>query len=102
MAVVHRRLARAGGVALRRRPQEPELPEEAAYLWAAWCELDATRINGMGPGPITYSELWAYAQLHGQPWAPFELELIRLLDREYLTHLAENKPKPSPPPKRSA
>lgn len=67
----------------------PDLPPEAAWIWAAYCELDLTRQNGMGVGPITHLEMLAYASLHGFSWDPPEVAIIRALDREFLIHHAE-------------
>lgn len=70
----------------------PDLPPEGAWIWGAWCELDATRQNGMGLGPITHLEMLAYAALHGFEWEPPEIGAIRALDREFLIfHAAQNK-----------
>lgn len=67
----------------------PDLPPEGAWIWGAFCELDLTRQNGFGPGPITHVEMLAYATLHGFEWDPPELGAIRALDREFLIHHAE-------------
>lgn len=69
----------------------PDLPAEGAYLWAAYCALDATRQNGMAIGPITHTEMFFYAQLHGFAWTPFELSVIRALDGAFLMHVADEQ-----------
>ncbi len=69
----------------------PKLPAEAAYVWAIYCALDATRGAGMGPGPITFTEMLAYSTLHGFDWTRFEVSAIRTLDRLFLAHIAETQ-----------
>lgn len=81
MAVVRKRLKKPALAG-------PRLPAEGAYLWAAFLELDATRGGGMGPGPITHTEIYHYAKLHGFAWSPFELAAIRALDVSFLKHQA--------------
>lgn len=49
----------------------------------------------MGPGPITHTEMVAYAALHGFEWAPHEIAIIRALDREWLIFQAEKSRKPT-------
>lgn len=71
----------------------PDLPAEAAWIWAAYCELDQTRQSGMGLGPITHLEMLAYATIHGFDWEPAEIAIIRALDREYLILQAEQRPR---------
>lgn len=72
----------------------PDLPPEAAWIWGAFCELDMTRQNGFGVGPITYVELAAYAEVHGFAWEPAPLATIRALDREFLIFQAEKTKQP--------
>jgi len=100
MGAVRRQLARQGKSFGKRKDEAapPELPGEVAHLWVAFCELDATRGAGMGPGPITFAELDAYARVHGIVWVRTEIDLLRLLDREYLTRMAQAKPKIVKPP----
>ena len=93
MAALRRQQKKLGLPAFgKKEPEAPELPSEASHLWVAFCALDATRGGGMGPGPISFAEIEAYARLHGFAWAPVEVELLRALDIEYLTHQAQKRP----------
>jgi hypothetical protein len=73
------------------RPPPPELPGEVDYLWSAYCALDASRQCGMAANPIQYVEMLAYGALFELRWERWEIELIKLLDREYLLQLARNE-----------
>lgn len=70
------------------------MPGEGAWIWGAFCDLNLTRQNGMGAGPITHLEMLAYASLHGFQWEPPEIGAIRALDREFLIHQSEQTKKP--------
>lgn len=86
---------------------DPPALRERPVLWphlyryeAAFDDLSADRSIGFGgAGPIPWCSIDAYATRHGfdAPGA-FErlLYMIRALDRAYLDHLAEMKPKPHP------
>ena len=60
----------------------PGLPEEIAYLWEWFRELDGARgSNGFGPMPVSYAELDAWARLTGRHTLPWEVRWLMLLDR---------------------
>ena len=73
---------------------EPELPGVLQYLWEWFWELARRRGGGLGPAPITWQELDAWAGRTGKEPTPWEAALIMRLDDAYLHHLAEkNKEK---------
>ncbi len=61
----------------------PDLPVEGEWLWGVFQALDDTREMGMGIGPITYTEMRAYAGLFGFRFQAVEIAIIRRLDRAY-------------------
>jgi hypothetical protein len=67
-------------------PEEVPCPWELMHVWEWFIELDATRQNGMGIGPITHTELrnWS-ANLQVHP-LPFEVRAIMAIDRAFLIH----------------
>ncbi|MCA1973885.1 MAG: hypothetical protein LDL44_13685, partial [Caenispirillum sp.] len=70
--------------------EEPGLPPEAEYLWRWFLDLHGARASsGFGPQPLSYGEIAAYAALHGLAPTPWEVGVLRDLDREYLKHAAE-------------
>ena len=64
---------------------ECEPPIGALHIWQWFWELNGTRTsNGFGANPIQYSEIVAWARLHGIRPKGLEIELIRALDGLYL------------------
>jgi hypothetical protein len=61
-----------------KRPQLPAIPETLAHVWAWFCDLDAGRA---GKAPISWSDLKAWAELTGRTPRPWEVHLLRKLDR---------------------
>jgi hypothetical protein len=72
----HRHLERT--VPGYRRPQLPAVPETLAHLWAWFCELDGGRT---GQAPLAWSDLKAWAELTGRSPRPWEVHILRRLDR---------------------
>lgn len=61
------------------------LPEGSRPLWAAFCALSQARSYGaLGPNPIAFSEIAAWAQLTRTPLAPHHVEALRALDRAWI------------------
>lgn len=60
------------------------IPEELNYLLYMFYELSATRPVGMSVGPIAFSEILAYNQLHNVGIVPWEVEAIKRLDIVWL------------------
>jgi hypothetical protein len=68
-----------------RKPPEalagPEIPEPVAYLWEWFAELNAARRwSQVGPEPIGYAELAAWAALTDRHPLPHEVEALMTLD----------------------
>jgi hypothetical protein len=63
----------------------PDLPLAAAHLWQWFLELDSARgSNGWGLNPVGYAEIEAWARLTRRSPAPWEIEILRALDRARL------------------
>lgn len=62
----------------------PELPEEATRAWAWWEDLHLGRAQGYGLSPISWADLHAYFRLHRITASPWEIRLVRMIDRAYL------------------
>lgn len=57
-----------------------ELPDFLAYLWHWFLDLRAKRGGGMGPGPITHTEMQAYFSLMRVTPSPTDIRTINRLD----------------------
>jgi len=79
---------------------QPDMPsvEGAAYLLGYLFDVGPVLAAGMGPGPITYTELAAWCQLHSIELEPWEVQFMRRLSFEYLNELraAEQPDRPAP------
>lgn len=73
----------------KRRPIEldgPELPNTTAYLWDWYLLLSSGRQpTGFGLGPLTYSEIDAFARLMGVTFKSWEVLAMKMLDATYLS-----------------
>jgi hypothetical protein len=71
----------------------PEPPLELAYLWEWFQDLHTARgSNGMGPNPITYTDIAAWAGLSGITLRAPEIQAILMLDRLWLrSHVEGSK-----------
>ena len=59
----------------------PPMPDELAYLWHWFLDLDAARgSNGFGISPLSYVEIKAWSDLTRNTLAPWEIEAIKRLD----------------------
>ncbi|MCL4715460.1 MAG: hypothetical protein KJZ75_11165 [Hyphomonadaceae bacterium] len=76
----------------------PTLPIEGAWLWGAYCALDAKRDRNFGMGAITYTEMRSYSEIFGFRWKPPEVAIIDALDIAYRSFAATAKPKPGEGP----
>lgn len=57
------------------------MPAEVAYLWEWFMELERVRCyNEVGPQPLTYSELDAWARMTGRAPSPAEVDALLALD----------------------
>lgn len=79
----------------RRELIGPACPPAAEYVWAWFRELDAARSSsGFGTNPLSFSELEAFARVHGIQMSGFEAEWLRALDAAALASAAEAQKKP--------
>lgn len=61
------------------------LPEGAAPLWRAFCDLSEARSWHMnGPNPISWSDIAAWRELTGWPLEPRHVRVIRRLDQAWM------------------
>lgn len=73
-----------------KRPRDldgPECPAWGEHVWTWWCDLHAGRRAGaMGPAPLSYADIAAWAGLtHTQPRS-VEVRLIMAIDAAWLEH----------------
>lgn len=69
------------------KPKEldgPPMPELGAHLWSWFSQLHKAR-----QGPITYSEIEAWARLTGNSPQAWEVQAIKEIDVAYLKHQTE-------------
>jgi hypothetical protein len=62
----------------------PTLPQEALFLWGFFIELHNTRGGGMGPAPITFSEIEAWQRLTRRQLPAWQIEAIKRMDAAFL------------------
>lgn len=62
----------------------PEVPWRGARIWGLFLRFHEGRGGGMGPAPITYEAMEAFSAITGEPLRPWEIDIIRALDREWL------------------
>ena len=60
----------------------PALPDCVRHVWGWFLDLHGSR----GEGGINYAELLAWAQLNELTPTPFEIRLLRELDRAFLAY----------------
>lgn len=65
---------------------EIEVSYLVMYLWESFLELNSTRQSGMGVNAISYSEIKAYCELTQTHFSPYEIKVIKMLDRVFLEH----------------
>ena len=79
---------------------EPEMPpiDACGYLVGYLFEVGPSLSGGMGPAPLTHSEIEAWQRNIGLTLEPFEARWLRRLSIEYLneSHRAEKSDCPSP------
>jgi hypothetical protein len=69
----------------------PEIPYAGLRVWGLFLKLNDQRGASFGPCPITYTDMLALARISGEAIRPWEADIIRALDREYLTLAAGPK-----------
>lgn len=62
--------------------------EQGHYLIEHLMEVGPTTSTGMGPTPITWSEMQAWQQQRGIELQPWEASLLRGLSRDYASEMA--------------
>lgn len=71
-----------------RRPAEldgPPVPPQVTHILEWFFELSSARTgNGFGPNPLTWTDFDAWARLMNRVVRPWEIEMLRALDRCYL------------------
>jgi hypothetical protein len=66
------------------------MPEHGGYLWAAFCELSATRgSTGFGPAPISRHDIHAWEADTFTRLDPWERQTVLAIDRAYLDAAAD-------------
>lgn len=79
------RAGSADRLKIERRLEGPPLPYCLRHLWEWFGELADARSGGMGPGPITFQDIDAWARLTGRHPTPWEVSVIRQLDGLWLS-----------------
>jgi hypothetical protein len=60
------------------------------WLWEVFTDLSSARRAGMsGPEPIAYSEMWAWSQLYGHEFSPWDIDTLRSLDSAWLKAISD-------------
>lgn len=73
---------------------EPIIPVSCEELWDWYWQLrQATPVGYAGPGPLLYSEIAEWAGLYQIKLQPMYLQLLLVLDRQYLNCWYENQKK---------
>ena len=63
----------------------PDFPDAAENAWNSFHEINQGRTgNGFGSNPITWPDLQSWSELTGNIIRPWEVRLIRALDRTWL------------------
>lgn len=76
----------------------PPLPWVAQGAWVAFVDLSSARQIGFGmPQPVAYSEILAYQEATSIRLLPWEVDLIRRVDAEYMAASAEQARRRAPP-----
>lgn len=65
----------------------PTLPAGGELLWRWFEDLCSSRVwSDVGPGPITYAEIEAYARLMRLPLEPRHVVALKEMDAVFLEH----------------
>ena len=71
------------------RDDGPDVPWAGRRIWGLFLRLHEARCGGgLGPAPITYESMEAFSAITGERLRPWEIEIIRALDREWLKGVA--------------
>lgn len=76
------------GVVPKEYQNPPELPKELEYLWEWFCELNEGRgSNGFAISPLSYTEILNWCHLSHSKMDPWEIKLIKKLDKLFVESL---------------
>lgn len=91
LAAAERARARRAGVqAEPAEAGEPEPPAGLGHVWLWFLELHTARGgSGFGPAALGWGEIESWCRVTGTAPTPAELELIRLVDQQWLAGQAE-------------
>jgi len=64
--------------------EPPYLPEGALLIWQYFVELNATRGGGMGPAPISYSEMEAWQRMTRRYLPAWQITAIKRMDAAFM------------------
>lgn len=71
-------------------PEAPDVPLAGRRVWSAFLALHAGRgAGGFGPAPISHAEIESYGRVQRDPLRPFEIDIVRTLDQEWMKATAE-------------
>lgn len=73
------------GVRDPRLDSEPDIPGVVLDLWLWFWELDSGRQSGMSSNPLSWGDIKDWAELTGVNLTPWEVSVIKAMDRAYLT-----------------
>lgn len=68
----------------------PDLYDIESWYWNAFWELATDRQSGMSPGPIPWSSIIRYAEIHEIRDIDIFIESIKAMDSVYLAHVSES------------
>lgn len=75
----------------------PEIPYAGQRVWGIFLRLHEARGGGgVGPSPISYEAMESFSAITGEVLRPFEIQIIRALDREWLKAMAGKSEAGSP------
>jgi hypothetical protein len=83
---------------IERRLEGPVFPSVLGYLWNWFHELsDARSSGGMGPCCITYQDIAAWSRLSGHKPSPWDVAVLRDLDRLWMSIIPNPEATGNPP-----
>lgn len=65
-------------------------------MWEAFKELSLQRRTGLGPAPLTLTDIEAWSRLYRVQLSPWELDTLLQLDAACQGIAAEQRPPPAP------
>lgn len=75
----------------------PPFPQALAYIWRAYLRMRGRKTMGFaGPAPLEWPDIDAFLRCSGLRLAPWELEIVELLDDRYLQAQIRTASAPDP------